>query len=60
MILCNVQWRVRCVLQFLVQGEDELRQRQALARVSTCVHGDENRWRKARLADSSHLAPLAW
>ena len=39
-IFLNIQWRVRRVLQLLVQRKNELRKRQALARVSTCLHGE--------------------
>lgn len=48
MIFRNVRWRVRRALQLLVQGKDEPRKRQALSRVSTCVHGRwKIRWEKS-------------
>ena len=41
MIFRNVPWRMDCVLQFLVESEDELGEGQALSRVSSRVHGED-------------------
>ena len=35
---CYARWRVRCALEFLVQSEDKLREREAPSRVRFCVH----------------------
>ena len=47
MIFRNVRCRMDCVLQLLVESEDELGGRQALSRVSSRVHEeDEERWKE--------------
>ena len=51
MIFRNVPRRMDCVPQFLVESEDELGEGQALSRVSSRVHGeDEERWKEVGFA----------
>ena len=45
MITCNIPWRKFHAFQLLVQGEDELRNRQALSGIEFWVHqGSEGSW----------------
>ena len=41
MIFRDVRRRIGRALQLLVESKNELRKRQALSRVSVCVHGEE-------------------
>lgn len=58
-IFRDLRRRICRMLQLLAQGEDELRKRKALSRVSMRVHrGAEEDWRKARVLSAIALGEV--